>query len=41
MRIDRNERGLEIEAYVAPPAQSRATAQWQYTFVNGRYIRDR
>ncbi len=41
IRIERNERGLEIEAYVAPPAQSRATAQWQYTFVNGRYIRDR
>jgi DNA mismatch repair protein MutL len=39
--IGREERGLRIEAYVAPPAQSRATAQWQYTFVNGRYVRDR
>ncbi len=39
--IERHERGLGLEAYVAPPAQSRATAQWQYTFVNGRYIRDR
>ena len=39
--IERAERGIEMEAYVAPPSQSRATAQWQYTFVNGRYIRDR
>ncbi|MGB2987829.1 MAG: DNA mismatch repair endonuclease MutL [Phycisphaerae bacterium] len=41
LRIERNERGVVLEAYVAPPAQSRATTQWQYTFVNGRYIRDR
>ncbi len=41
LSIERNEQGVEIEAYVAPPAQSRATAQWQYTFVNGRYVRDR
>ena len=39
--VEREERGLTIEAYAAPPAQSRATAQWQYTFVNGRYVRDR
>ncbi|MGD2109067.1 MAG: DNA mismatch repair endonuclease MutL, partial [Phycisphaerae bacterium] len=39
--VEREERGVRLEAYVAPPAQSRATAQWQYTFVNGRYIRDR
>ena len=41
LRVERDERGIRLEAYVAPPAQSRATAQWQYTFVNGRYIRDR
>ena len=41
IRIERNERGLNLEAYVAPPAQSRATTQWQYVFVNGRSIRDR
>ncbi len=41
LHIHRNERDVELEAYVAPPAQSRATAQWQYVFVNGRYIRDR
>lgn len=39
--VDREERGLCLEAYAAPPGQSRATAQWQYVFVNGRYIRDR
>ena len=41
LHIHRDERDIELEAYVAPPAQSRATAQWQYVFVNGRYIRDR
>lgn len=39
--IRRDEHGVILEAYVAPPAQSRATTNWQYTFVNGRYIRDR
>ncbi|MFQ5461326.1 MAG: DNA mismatch repair endonuclease MutL [Phycisphaerae bacterium] len=38
---ERTERGITMEAYLAPPARSRATAQWQYTFVNARYIRDR
>lgn len=41
MTIERSERGVDLEAYVAPPDRSRATTQWQYTFVNGRYIRDR
>lgn len=41
LTIERNERGVHLEAYAAPPAQSRATTQWQYAFVNGRYIRDR
>jgi len=39
--VTRSERGIDLEIYVAPPAQSRASAQWQYTFVNGRHIRDR
>lgn len=39
--VRREERGLSIEAYVAPPSESRATASWQYTFVNARYVRDR
>ncbi len=41
LMIERSERGVELEAYAAPPDQSRATTQWQYVFVNGRYIRDR
>lgn len=41
MHVDREERGIRIEAFLAPPAQSRATAQWQYAFVNGRFIRDK
>jgi len=41
LRVQRSERGLALEAYLAPPSQSRATQQWQYTYVNGRYIRDR
>jgi DNA mismatch repair protein MutL len=41
MCVERNERGVRIEAYMAPPAKSRATTQWQYTFLNNRYIRDR
>jgi DNA mismatch repair protein MutL len=41
MPIERSERGITLEAYAAPPAQSRANAQWQFTYVNGRYIRDR
>ncbi len=41
LSVDREERGLRIEAYLAPPSQSRATPQWQFVFVNGRYIRDR
>lgn len=39
--VERDERGVQIEAYAAPPAHSRSNAQNQYTFVNGRYIRDR
>jgi len=41
MSINRDERGVRLDAYAAPPAQSRATAQWQYVFVNGRFVRDR
>ncbi len=41
MRVERSERGVDLKAFLAPPAQSRATAQWQYTFINGRYVRDR
>lgn len=41
LRVEREERGLHLELHVAPPAHSRATPQWQYTFLNGRYVRDR
>lgn len=41
LHLTREERGLRLEAFASPPAQSRATAQWQYAFVNGRYVRDR
>lgn len=41
LRVEREERGLRLEAYLAPPAQSRATPQWQYAFVNNRFVRDR
>lgn len=41
MRVSRDERGLKIDAFAAPPVHSRATPQWQYIFVNGRFIRDR
>jgi len=41
LHVTREECGFKIEAYAAPPSQSRANGQWQYVFVNGRYIRDR
>ncbi len=41
IHVQRDERGLGIDGYVAPPARSKATAAGQYVFVNGRYIRDR
>ncbi len=39
--VERDERGLRIRAYLAPPVHSRAAAQWQYVYVNGRFVRDR
>ncbi len=41
MAVDKQERGVRIEALLAPPAQCRASSKWQYLFVNGRYISDR
>ncbi len=41
MHVTREERGVRLEAFLAPPTQSRATSQWQYAFVNGRFIRDK
>lgn len=39
--IHREDRGIKIVGMIAPPQQSRASAQWQYLLLNGRYIRDR
>ena len=39
--VERDERGLRILAYLAPPIHSRAATQWQYVYVNGRFVRDR
>ncbi len=41
IEIDLRERGLRVFGWVAPPAQTRGTAAWQYTWLNGRFIRDR
>ncbi len=41
IEIRRDERGLGIYGWVAPPSQTRGTASWQYTWLNGRFIRDR
>jgi DNA mismatch repair protein MutL len=41
LAVDRQERGLRLEALIAPPAQSRGSTKWQYLFLNGRYIVDR
>lgn len=41
IEIARDERGLRIAGYVAPPTHSRSAAKWQYLFLNGRFIRDR
>jgi DNA mismatch repair protein MutL len=41
LEIKREERGLKITGYAAPPAESRSSSKWQYLFLNGRYIRDR
>ena len=32
---------VSVGGLVAPPAAARASAKWQYLFLNGRYIRDR
>lgn len=41
LEFARDERGLRIEALIAPPAAARASTKWQYLYLNGRYITDR
>ncbi len=41
IEIRREEMPLSIEAYAARPADSRSNTNWQFTFVNGRFIRDK
>jgi DNA mismatch repair protein MutL len=39
--VDFSERGIGVQGFVGKPALARATAKYQYLFLNGRYIRDR
>ncbi len=39
--IQRSDEPLQLYALVSRPVDSRATPRWQYTWLNGRYIRDR
>jgi DNA mismatch repair protein MutL len=39
--IQRSNEPLQLYALVSRPVDSRATPRWQYTWLNGRYIRDR
>jgi DNA mismatch repair protein MutL len=41
LEVHRDERGLKISGFVARPEDSRSSSKWQYTFLNGRFIRDR
>ncbi len=39
--IERNAEAVQLYALVSRPVDARATARWQYTWLNGRYVRDR
>ncbi|AQQ09021.1 DNA mismatch repair protein MutL [Sedimentisphaera cyanobacteriorum] len=39
--IENQERGIMVRAQVCSPSISRGTNKFQYTFLNGRYIRDK
>ena len=41
MEISYGEGELSIRGYAAPPARARSAAKWQFSFVNGRFVRDR
>ncbi len=39
--LEHTESGISVTGFVGTPATARATAHYQYLFLNGRYIRDR
>jgi DNA mismatch repair protein MutL len=39
--IERNGEQVQLYALISRPVDAKATARWQYTWLNGRYIRDR
>lgn len=39
--VDFNERGVRVTGFIGQPSLARATAKYQYLFLNGRFIRDR
>lgn len=39
--IDFDERGIRVTGFAGQPSLARATAKFQYVFLNGRFIRDR
>ncbi len=41
LALDFSERGVIVTGFAGQPALARATAKFQYLFLNGRYIRDR
>jgi DNA mismatch repair protein MutL len=41
LALDYSEAAIRVEGFVGKPATARATAHYQYLFLNSRYIRDR
>lgn len=41
LAVDFRERGITVRGFAGQPALARATAKFQYVFLNGRFIRDR
>jgi DNA mismatch repair protein MutL len=41
MEVDFLERGIRVHGFIGQPSLARATAKYQYVFLNGRFIRDR
>ena len=39
--VQRSDRGVEVSGLLGRPEQGRAGTQWQFAFVNGRFVRDR